>query len=41
MPAEEAVRPLPKSAADLAFERDFRPVVGCDGGFPDPGENKE
>lgn len=26
---------LPKSAADLAFERDFRPVLGADGGCPD------
>jgi transposase InsO family protein len=25
---------LPPSAADLAFERDYRPVVGPDGGFP-------
>lgn len=25
---------LPKSAADLAFDRDFGPIVGKDGGFP-------
>jgi len=28
--------PLPRSAADLAFDRDFRPIVGPDGGFSDP-----
>jgi putative transposase len=27
--------PLPKSAADMAFERDFQPVVAPDGGYPD------
>lgn len=30
--------PLPPSAADLAFERDFSPVVDRDGGFDDPTE---
>ena len=30
--------PLPPSAADLAFERDFFPVVDPDGGFHDPTE---
>lgn len=36
-PAEdEATTPLPKSAADLSFDRDFRPVVDSDGGFSDP-----
>lgn len=35
-PAGE-VTPVPsKSAADLAFERDFHPIVGSDGGFSDP-----
>jgi len=29
---------LPKSAAELAFERDFGPVVGVDGGYVDPEE---
>lgn len=32
--------PLPKSAADHAFERDFAPVVDSDGGLSDP-EGKE
>lgn len=27
---------LPKSAADMAFDRDFSPMVGPDGGFADP-----
>lgn len=30
--------PLPPSAADLAFERDFLPVVDSDGGFEDSPE---
>ena len=34
-PREESPHPLPKSAADLAFERDFVPVVDPDGGFPE------
>lgn len=34
--AEEVVHPLPKSAAELAFDRDFSPIVGPDGGFSDP-----
>lgn len=33
---DEVSAPLPKSAADLAFDRDFRPVVSSDGGFSDP-----
>jgi putative transposase len=33
------VHPLPKSAADMAFERDFRPAVGADGGVPDGPPN--
>ncbi len=39
-PVEQAEPPLPKSAADLAYERDFGPVVDPDGGFshPDPKE---
>jgi putative transposase len=28
--------PLPKSAADLAFDRDFAPAVDADGGFSQP-----
>lgn len=32
-PQNEVIHPLPKSAADLKFERDLRPVVGPDGGF--------
>jgi putative transposase len=35
-PLDEVTGPLPKSAADLAFDRDFGPVVGADGGFSDP-----
>lgn len=34
-PTEVAAVPL-KSAADIAFERDFHPIVGSDGGFIDP-----
>lgn len=30
---EPAEHPLPKSAADLAFDRDLSPVVSADGGF--------
>lgn len=37
---QESQPPLPKSAADLAFERDFSPVVDPDGGLSDP-KNKE
>lgn len=29
---------LPPSAADLAFQRDFNPVIGLDGGFSEPSE---
>lgn len=33
--------PMPtKSAADLAFERDFTPVVDQDGGFCDPTDEE-
>lgn len=32
---DDPVPHLPKSAADMAFERDFRPVLGADGGCPD------
>ncbi len=34
-PSEESQHPLPKSAADMAFERDFLPVVDPDGGCPE------
>jgi len=27
---------LPRSAADMAHARDFKPIVGADGGFADP-----
>lgn len=33
---EDVVGPLPKSAAELAFDRDFSPIVDPDGGFSDP-----
>jgi transposase InsO family protein len=33
---EPIYHPLPRSAADLAFDRDFRPIVAPDGGFSDP-----
>jgi transposase InsO family protein len=33
IPAEEVVAPLPKSAADLAFERDFSPITDASGNF--------
>lgn len=33
---EEPRSPLPKSAADLRFERDFGPIVDDEGGFPEP-----
>jgi transposase InsO family protein len=40
--AEEDVQhPLPKSAADLAFERDFGPVLDPDGGLPEPREENK
>jgi len=32
---EEVLHPLPPSAADLSFERDFGPVVSADGDCPD------
>jgi hypothetical protein len=37
-PQPDIQHPLPPSAADLAFERDFLPVVDPDGGFHDPTE---
>ena len=37
-PQPDFQHPLPPSAADLAFERDFLPVVDPDGGFHDPTE---
>jgi hypothetical protein len=33
-PVDDPEAILPPSAADLAFQRDFGPVVGPDGGFP-------
>jgi hypothetical protein len=37
---EDDVSVLPPSAADMAFARDFQPIVGADGGFAKP-EDKE
>ena len=37
----DVAHPLPKSAADLIFERDLRPVVGPDGGFYEKPKKKE
>ena len=33
LPPEEISHPLPKSAADIAFERDFRPIIDVNGNF--------
>lgn len=33
LPTEQATGPLPKTAADIAFERDFRPITDTDGNF--------
>lgn len=38
---EDVQHPLPKSAADLAFERDFGPVLDPDGGLPEPREENK
>jgi putative transposase len=38
---EEPVHPLPSSAAELAFQRAYRPVVDVGGGFTDPDVNDE
>ena len=38
---DDSQPPLPKSAADLAFERDFSPVVDPDGGFSDPKSEEQ
>jgi transposase InsO family protein len=38
-PEDEVQHPLPPSAADLAFERDYGPVVDPDGGFEDSPDN--
>ena len=35
----ELEHPLPPSAADIHFSRDFQPIVGPDGGFPVPEIN--
>lgn len=37
----EVVHPLPPRAADIAFQRDFAPVVDSDGGFTDDFDSKE
>lgn len=37
----EGGNPLPKSAADLAFERDFQPIVDAQGNFTDSNINKK
>jgi len=39
--AEPPAAVLPKSAADLLFDRDLGPIVGKDGGFPLGQNNKE
>lgn len=43
VPAESPTGELPPSAADLAFRRDLRPLVGPDGGFsgPEPEPDEE
>jgi len=39
---DEEIHPLPKSAAEIAFDRDFGPVVDSDGGLAaDPDEDEE
>ena len=38
---EEVDHPLPKSAADLAYDRDFGPVVDLDGGLSRPNPKEE
>lgn len=38
---EDVQHPLPKSAADLAFERDFGPILDPDGGLPEPHEESK
>jgi transposase InsO family protein len=38
---EEVDRPLPKSAADIAYDRDFGPVVDLDGGLPRSNPKEE
>jgi len=37
----ESTSPLPPTAAEMAFQRDLRPIVGLDGGFPAPNPRKE
>lgn len=37
----EAPEPIIRTAADIAFQRAHRPVVGNDGGFPEPHPKKE
>jgi len=39
--ADQTVSVPVKSAADLAFEREFRAIVGVDGGFCDPNPSKD
>ncbi len=39
--AADVQHPLPKSAADLVFERDFGPLLDPDGGLPEPREDNE
>jgi len=33
---EEPARPITKTSAQIAFDREHRPIVGIDGGFPTP-----
>ena len=37
----ETEHPLPPSAADIHFARDFHPIVGPDGGFPVPDNTRK
>lgn len=40
-PKPPETHPLPKSAADLAFERDFAPAVDADGSFLQPSRDED
>ena len=37
---EEPVHPLPKSAADMSYRRDFKPMVGPEGSFRSPDSKR-
>lgn len=38
---EDVSSPLPMTAADMAFERDYGPVIEPDGGFPEPDPEED